>query len=174
MRGSARRIGWPDGAAAVATFLLVTAMVVTGLVRPVTAQTVTPAAAPLSAQQQEELDDYRHLVTGPNSARTRRLGARQLMDAPWPQAIDELLAILVEGKDMAARLAVSEAIAQTDSPSTWFIEPLLVLLGDSAPELRQASAAALAIRIPAWRRDLGSCRGTARRASPSAWQRSTP
>ncbi|HUW84207.1 MAG TPA: HEAT repeat domain-containing protein [Phycisphaerae bacterium] len=66
------------------------------------------------------------------------------MDTGWPQAIDELLTILVEGKDMAARLAVAEAIAQTDSPSTRFIEPLLVLLGDSAPELRQAAAAALA------------------------------
>jgi len=142
MRGSARSVGRAGGTAAVGTSLIVATMVGVGSAWRV--QGEPTASAPLSAQQQEQLDDYRHLVTGPNSARTRRLGARQLMDTGWPQAVDELLTILLEGKDMGARLAVAEAIAQTDRASARFVEPLLVLLGDSAPELRQAAAAALA------------------------------
>jgi len=142
MRVWVQSMGRFGGATAVGVLFVTAAMVGGGWARLVQAQTVAPA--PLSARQQKELDDYRHLVTGPNSARTRRLGARQLMDTGWAQAVDELLTILVEGKDMAARLAVAEAIAQTDSPSERFTEPLLVLLGDSVPELRQAAAAALA------------------------------
>jgi len=142
MRGSVQSMGRLGGATAVGILLIVAAMVGGGWARRVQAETVAPG--PLSAPEQKKLDDYRHLVTGPNSPRTRRLGAGQLMDTGWGQAIDELLTILVEGKDMAARLAVAEAIAQTDSPSERFVEPLLVLLSDSAPELRQAAAAALA------------------------------
>ncbi len=142
MRLSVQSMGRFGGATAAGVLLAAAAMVGGRWARLVQAETIAPAA--LSAQEQKELDDYRHLVTGPNSPRTRRLGARQLMDAGWPQAVDELLTILVEGKDMAARLAVAEAIAQADSPSERFAEPLLALLGDSAPELRQAAAAALA------------------------------
>ena len=115
--------------------------------RQVSTQTVTAKQVSVGAVtggQREQLDHYRHLITDANSPRTRQYGAELMLKTGWPEAIDELRAIMEEGKDSAARLAVAEAVAKVNNPPRDLIEPLIVLLGGSEEAVRQAAGAALA------------------------------
>jgi len=122
---------------------MVMSLVVMGCAEPgVAARQVSVGA--VTGSQREQLDHYRHLITDANSPRTRQYGAELMLKTGWPEAIDELRAIMEEGKDSAARLAVAEAVAKVNNPPRDLIEPLIVLLGGSEEAVRQAAGAALA------------------------------
>jgi len=122
---------------------VVMSLVVMGCAEPgVAARQVSVGA--VTPDQREQLDDYRHLITDANSPRTRQYGAELMLKTGWPEVIDELRAIVEEGKDSAAHLAVAEAVARVDNRPRDLIEPLIALLGSSEEAVRQAAGAALA------------------------------
>lgn len=112
-------------------------------------------AAPLSAQvptgmprttaiDNQRMADLASIVEGQNTLQARRTAARELLRQAWPDTPARLAAIL-SGSNRPARIAVSQAL--TDSREFLddrYIEPLVLMLADAEPELRQAAAAALA------------------------------
>lgn len=91
---------------------------------------------PLAGQQ---LLDHFGLIKGNNTPEARRLGATRLIEAGSDEAIAKLADVLQsKPADLAAQIAVCEAIADADGPDPALIAPLLALLGDKRPGLGDA------------------------------------
>ena len=97
----------------------------------------------------QQLDEYLRLVTGKNEPDVRLMGARRLLEAGRDAGqlnliSDRLMGVLTaETPDLAAQLAVCQAIVEASSPPPSLIEPLLSLLGDARPGLDEAVTHAL-------------------------------
>ncbi|MBN1342657.1 MAG: HEAT repeat domain-containing protein [Phycisphaerae bacterium] len=100
--------------------------------------------ARLSAEDQRRFNDFVDLLKEQNTPKARRTGARELLDAGWPQAVEVLLDVLQNEKDPMAQMAVIEVIAESDKPDAVFIQPLIRLLGSKDDRMRDAAADALA------------------------------
>jgi len=108
-----------------------------------------PASAPLSqpvrltGEDQRRFRQFADLLLEPNPPKARRTGARELINSPWPQAIEILVSALQNDKDPPAQMAVIDVIAEAREPSRLFIEPLITLLGNKDEKMREGAAAAL-------------------------------
>jgi HEAT repeat protein len=83
------------------------------------------------------------LKSATNPLETRKIAAGLLMDLDVPGAKELLLKILSDKTDKQARLAVIEAIADREEPSSDYINPLKELLLGNDPEIQKATASAL-------------------------------
>jgi HEAT repeat protein len=108
-----------------------------------TSQSTQGSGAPVAFTVQE-LDDFLGLITGNNTSEARRLGAKKLLDAASPEAAERLaLALRASPPDLAAQIAVCQAIANADKPLPSLISPLLSLLGSQQADLTEAVVNAL-------------------------------
>ena len=93
----------------------------------------TPSTAPSNGTT--DLDQSFNLLTANNTPEARRLGARLLLESGKDEAIDRLIGVLsANPPDLAAQLAVVEAIAEVEKPSPPRVEPLIAMLGNLRPD----------------------------------------
>ncbi|MFA5863421.1 MAG: HEAT repeat domain-containing protein [Phycisphaerae bacterium] len=83
------------------------------------------------------------LKSSANPLDTRKTAAGLLMDLGVSGAREPLLKILSDPSDRQARLAVVEAIADQDEPSSEFMQPLIEILLTGEAELQTAASNAL-------------------------------
>ena len=105
------------------------------------------AARRLTDAEQKEFNTLSGQLSDPaRSAKTKLEAAELLMAKQYPQAVDALKDFLA-GDNLAARIAVAQAIARANGakPRDDFIEPLLAMLTGADAEVRPAAAKALAV-----------------------------
>lgn len=127
-----------------------------------TSQALSAAPDNLTAK---ELNDHLALLIGNNTPQARRMGAEKLLKARSPDALQALAQVLrgrapaplsasastesgrgaspPSAPDLAAQIAVCEAIAQDERPEPALIEPLMTLLGDERQGLSEAARSGL-------------------------------
>ncbi len=99
---------------------------------------------PVVATEAVRLDEDVRLITGNNEPDVRLMGARRLLEAGSDGAVQRLARILQSSPaDLAAQIAVCQAIGNFPSPPTALAEPLLRLLGDQRPGMSDAVSQAL-------------------------------
>ena len=115
-----------------------------GLPMAVTQPPAPPAERSAAAVDPVRLDEDVRLITGNNEPDVRRMGARRLLEAGSEEATQRLGRILLANPaDLAAQVAVCEAVADFPSPPPTLAEPLIKLLGDQRPGLSDAVSQAL-------------------------------
>lgn len=104
-----------------------------------------PAAAlPSLASSPQEINDLFSLLTGNNTPQARRLGARKLLDIDSPQVNARLIGVLrADPPDLAAQIALCQAIAESEQHTPDFIDPLVELLDSEQTDVREAVIDAL-------------------------------
>ncbi|MFQ5424303.1 MAG: HEAT repeat domain-containing protein [Phycisphaerae bacterium] len=90
-----------------------------------------------------ELDGFLSFITGNNEPNVRRVGATHLLENGSVEAVARLVDVLTNGKDLAAKLAVSDAVAEFRHPPVSLVAPLITALNDDTPELVSAALSAL-------------------------------
>lgn len=114
--------------------------------QPVAASSIAPPASefavPTPAAQQ--LDEDLRLVVGSNEPDVRLIGARRLLTGGNGEATQRLIGVLqAVPPDLAAQIAICQAVAEIGSPAPELAEPLIKLLGDQRPGLGDAVIQAL-------------------------------
>ena len=91
-------------------------------------ETATPPA-----DEAGQIVDASRLIVGDNTSQARRIGVRTLLRIGSPAAIERLTVILTQPNEGngAARAAICGALAETESPPTELLEPLIGLIGES-------------------------------------------
>jgi HEAT repeat protein len=101
----------------------------------------------LTPAEQKEFNTLSGQLSDPaRSAKTKLEAAELLLDKQYPQAVEALKDFLA-GDNLAARIAVAQAISRGNvtQPRADFIEPLLAMLTGDDAEVRPSAATALAI-----------------------------
>ncbi|HPM23996.1 MAG TPA: HEAT repeat domain-containing protein, partial [Phycisphaerae bacterium] len=109
------------------------------------AQEPAPQAATRPAtSNQERLASLLALIEGQNAPDVRRTGARELLLQRWSETPPRLITLL-SGPNAAAKVAVATVLAeQPEFLDPAYIDPLINMLADADPAVRQAAAGALA------------------------------
>ncbi|MDP6637194.1 MAG: HEAT repeat domain-containing protein [Phycisphaerae bacterium] len=105
------------------------------------------AAKRLTDAEQKEFNTLSGQLSDPaRSPKTKLEAAELLLAKQYPQAVEALKDFLA-GDNLAARIAVAQAISHSNGtePLSDFIEPLLAMLTGEDAEVRPAAAKALAI-----------------------------
>jgi HEAT repeat protein len=105
------------------------------------------AAKRLTDAQQKEFNTLTgQLSDSSRSPKTKLEAAELLLVKQYPQAVEALKDFLA-GDNLAARIAVAQAISRSNgtAPRSDFIDPLLAMLTGSDAEVRPAAAKALAV-----------------------------
>ncbi|MGQ9652309.1 MAG: HEAT repeat domain-containing protein [Phycisphaerae bacterium] len=103
----------------------------------------TPASSP-AASDAVTLAELVLKIAGQSDPKVRRGAAIQILRLNSSESVQALLPILASSNNEAAKLAVCEAIAEVRSKDPLFRQPLLSLLDQKEPTLREAAVAALA------------------------------
>jgi HEAT repeat protein len=106
-------------------------------------ETSQPTTHPAPTTQ-ERLNDLIGLIEGQNTPEGRRTIARELLLQRWPETPPRLISLLT-GANGPAKIAVASTLAdlpQFLDPA--YIEPLIGMLADADPAVRQAAAGTLA------------------------------
>jgi len=104
-------------------------------------------AAKLTPAEQKEFTTLSGQLSDPaRSAKTKLEAAELLLAKPYPQAVEALKEFLA-GDNLAARIAVAQAIARDTAtePRSDFIDPLLAMLTGDDVKARPAAATALSV-----------------------------
>ena len=107
----------------------------------------TKAAKRLTDAEQKEFNTLTGQLSDPSrSPKTKLEAAELLLAKQYPQAVEALKDFLA-GDNLAARIAVAQAISRSNgtAPRSDFIDPLLAMLTGSDAEVRPAAAKALAV-----------------------------
>jgi HEAT repeat protein len=121
----------------IGVLVLVTAICAVG-------QEASQPATPSAPTNQERLNDLLALIEGQNTPEGRRTIVRELLLQRWPETTPRLLSLL-NGTNGPAKIAVATVLA--DLPQFLdpvYVEPLIAMLADADPAVRQAAAGALA------------------------------
>jgi len=126
----------------IAVFLAPVLLIAAGLGLPACARP-TAALAAVNSPAPPELSENLELLTGPNSLKARRIGARRLLDMPGSAGIAGLRQLLEGQPEPAAVQAVALAVLDTAKPPLELGESLLKWLAAQEPAVRDAVVAAL-------------------------------
>lgn len=97
-----------------------------------------------ATSNQERLASLLALIEGQNAPDVRRTGARELLLQRWPETPPRLITLL-GGPNAAAKVAVATVLAELpEFLDPAYIDPLINMLADTDPAVRQAAAGALA------------------------------
>jgi len=140
-------------------------------------ETGTPPAdvgtAPITPEQQQELDDIVHVITSErNDPPTRRFGAERLLRSSLPGNTAATIRLLTTSPSPGTVTAVCDAITTTgrrrpELLDNGLVEPLLAFLGDDDPALSTAAASALSVfRDTGVARQLGAIAADGQRPLP--------
>ncbi len=105
--------------------------------------TTNLAAAGPQVASAAELDGFLSFITGNNEPNVRRVGVTRLLENGSVEAVGRLVDVLTNSKDVAAKLAVSDAVAEFRHPPVALVAPLITALNDDKPELVSAALSAL-------------------------------
>ena len=113
-----------------------------------------PAAAPdtpptsessLAPEQQEDLNNWLAIIRNPNVAMDQRVfSAKKLLAQSWPEAQQAIVSLLNPAESPGTRIAVGRAIVTNGPAQPALVEPLLTMLEDADPQVRDIAGQALA------------------------------
>jgi HEAT repeat protein len=98
----------------------------------------TTSSAPAASVTGQQIQDNYELITGENTTQARRLGAGRLLAINTDAAVARLESVLSTSNDLAAQIAVCEAISTADLPPQRMLSGLIKRLGDSSANLGEA------------------------------------